>query len=119
VTTDEMKALTRRFFDDVLTGRHLDVLDEILAPDFVEHPGTPGQEPGLEGARRVLEQLFATTPPLTYHVLHMIAEDDHVATRWQATVGPDGPVVATGILIDRFRDGKVVETWMETTRATG
>jgi SnoaL-like domain len=41
-------ALVRRFWEAHAKG-DLDTLDELLAPDFVDHSSFAGQEPGREG----------------------------------------------------------------------
>ena len=45
------KALVRRFIEAQAKG-DLDTLDELLAPDFVDHSSFPGQEPSREDYKR-------------------------------------------------------------------
>ncbi len=47
-SAEENKALIRRFIEAHDNG-DLETLDEMLAPDFVDHSLLPGQEPGREG----------------------------------------------------------------------
>ena len=48
-SAEENKALVRRLYE-VQTMGDLDALRELLAPDFVDHGVTPGEEdPGPEG----------------------------------------------------------------------
>jgi ketosteroid isomerase-like protein len=42
------KALVRRFVEAFANG-DLETLDELLAPDYVDHSLFPGQEPGNAG----------------------------------------------------------------------
>src|SRR5919107_5405448 len=52
-------ALVRRFMEAQAKG-DLDTLDELLAPDFVDHSSFAGQEPGREGyMQQVAEQIDA------------------------------------------------------------
>jgi hypothetical protein len=53
--SEEHKAIarrfyTRRFYTSISAGR-LDVIDEFLAEDFVEHEKFPGLSSGREGTR--------------------------------------------------------------------
>jgi predicted ester cyclase len=45
---EKNKALVRRFYEAQGKG-DLDALEELLAPDFVDHNLLPGQAPGREG----------------------------------------------------------------------
>ena len=47
-TEEKNKALVCRFLEAQSTG-DLETLDELLAPDFVDHGLLPGQDPGREG----------------------------------------------------------------------
>ena len=56
VAAEENKALIRRFFaaiDAACPTGDADVLDEFLAPDFVEHNPFPGMAPTREGWKQV------------------------------------------------------------------
>ncbi len=48
MSVEENKALVRRFLEAHAKG-DLDTLEEMLAPDFVDHSLIPGQQPGREG----------------------------------------------------------------------
>ena len=45
---DKNKALVRRFLEAFANG-DLHTLDDLLAPDFINHSLLPGQDPGREG----------------------------------------------------------------------
>ena len=45
---DENKALARRFLE-AFANADLHTLDELLAPEFIDHSLLPGQVPGREG----------------------------------------------------------------------
>ena len=81
MTTEANKAIVRRFQQAVLNGRDIDVLDEIVAEDYVDHAAFPGQEPGRRGVKRRISYLLAALDPRwTEH--DFIAEDDLVVARW-------------------------------------
>ncbi len=49
--SEENKALVRRLIKEVERG-NLDVIDELLAPDFVDRDLLPDQEPDRESYKR-------------------------------------------------------------------
>jgi ketosteroid isomerase-like protein len=107
------KAAARAEFEIWSTGE-LDKLDELVAQDVVHHdPYDPNAADGLVGLRKSIEANHATFPDMKIEVEDQVAEGDRVATRWRATMThPDaGKVEMPGITIERFADGKVVESW--------
>jgi predicted ester cyclase len=127
VSAEENKALIRRYFEEIDAAarekRDASVLDEFLAPDFVDHDPSPGFAPDSEGLKRAHEHFLAATPD-GYHIVEdMIAEGDKVMTRVSAYgtqtgelfgIPPTGKHVrATGIAIHRIANGKIVEHWSE------
>jgi steroid delta-isomerase-like uncharacterized protein len=114
------KAAARAEFA-VWSSGELDRLDELVAPDVVHHdPHDPRATEGLAGLKQSIEANRRAFPDLEIEVEDQIAEGDRVATRWTATMthlgdefGPPSGRRATlsGITIERFKDGKVVEAW--------
>lgn len=77
----------------------LEVVDEIVAPDYKEH-GTlpPGMPAGREGLKAVASELRKGFPDLSYRIDLMVAEGDFVA-EWAETH------------IVKIANGKVSEHW--------
>jgi len=104
----------------VLNGRNLDLLDELAAPDYIEHTPLPGQGIGIEGIRDRYTMLFNAFD-LVFTVDDVIAEDDKVVLRWTQTGANVGPLLGmpatnrssrtTGIEIWRVENGKLAEHW--------
>jgi steroid delta-isomerase-like uncharacterized protein len=120
MSTEAHKALARRVFEEVLNGRNLDLLDEVVTPDYVEHNPLPGQRTGIDGIRdRYTMVLTAFDPQFT--VEDLVAEGDKVVLRWSQAgthVGqflgmpPTGRSYRTsGIEIWRVENGKLTEHW--------
>jgi ketosteroid isomerase-like protein len=55
VSAEENKAVIRRYFDEVVNGQNLGVLDELVAEDVVNHSATDEHKHGIEGFRHVSE----------------------------------------------------------------
>jgi predicted ester cyclase len=123
MSTEENKAVVRRFYEEVVNQKKRAVLDEVFDPNLVDHffpPGTPG---GLEGARQTFDMFLTAFPDLHFTVEDLIAEGDKVVARVTMSgtqqgafmgVPPTGKHVRiTGIDINRFVGGKSVEHWVE------
>ncbi len=114
------KALVRRFVEEVLNGGNLDVVDELMAPDYVDHTVPPGKYAGREGLKRSLAKQLASSSDLHFHIEEQIAEGDKVIT-WIIGSGthdrerflglaPTGErMTMEFIYISRVADGKIVE----------
>ena len=121
--TETNKTVSRRFFEEVFGNGKLNVLDEIIAKDHVNNgPGSlPGLPTGPEGAKQLVAVYRNAFPDLRFTIDEQIAEGDKVVTRWTAHGTHQGELVSipatgnlstvTGIAVDRFVNGKIVESW--------
>jgi steroid delta-isomerase-like uncharacterized protein len=132
--SEHNKAAARAVFEVWSTGE-IERLDELVAAHVVHHdPYDPHAAEGLAGMKRTIELNRNAFPDMQLTVEDQVAERDKVVTRWHGEmthtgelggVAPTGRrVTITGITIDRFEDGKIVEAWrsMDTLgllRATG
>lgn len=118
--TEANKALVRRVYDAFDTGG-IDLLDEIVAPDFVDHDPTPGQVEGLAGLKQAVGLFRAAFPDGEMTVNELVAERDMVYARVTlrgthageyAGAEPSGRfVTAEGVETFRIAHGKIVEGW--------
>jgi predicted ester cyclase len=109
---DQNKAAARAVFE-VWSSGDLQRLDHLVAPDVVHHdPYDEHALEGLAGMKKTIAKNRQITPDLHLRVEDQIAEGDKVATRWIATMTRDGRrLTLTGITVDRFENGKIVEAW--------
>ncbi len=121
----ENKALVRRFIEAQDKG-DLETLDELLAPDFVDHSLFPGQDPDREGFMQSAAEEHAIFSNVRIHIEDQAAEEDKVISRLTIKrihdrrefmgVAPTGmELKATAIVIHRIAEGKIVEEWSEGT----
>lgn len=121
MSTEANKALVRRWWEETDKG-NLAIIDELCAPDYVDHsPPLPGMGEGSAAVRKANETLAAAFPDTVHTIEAMIAEGDLVVTRLRGRatftgeclgIPPNGKVVEiTGITIHRVADGKLVEHW--------
>jgi len=123
MSTEENKAIVRRFNAELFNEKRLDRVDEFIAPDYVDHGAVPGQGPGLEGAKQKWAMYLAAIPDLRISVEDLFAAEDRVGVRWTGEGTQQGellgiartglPVRISGISIFRVADGKVAEQWEE------
>lgn len=108
------KQLILRVFQEVLNERNPSVIDELCAPNMVDHSAFPDQAPGTEGIKNAVGDLLETFPDLKVTVEDLIAEGDKVVSRetWRGTHGPTGKA-ATGSIIHIFRisEGTITDEW--------
>jgi len=117
----ETKQIMKRFYDEAINGRKLDVIDELAAADLVEHEEFPGLAPGREGVKQFFAMLATAFPDFRMNVEDVIAEGDKGVVRASLTGTHQGDfmgVPATGktvsvtvIDIVRVTGGKVAEHW--------
>ena len=120
-TRTDAKTLHAEFVERVQNRGELDVLDDRLADDFVDHTPAPGLPPDRDGARAIIGAIRAGLPDHDAQVVHMIAEGDLVATYKTFTGTHSGELMgiaptgrrATVRVMDfvRYRDGRVAEHW--------
>jgi predicted ester cyclase len=115
------KELIRRYFAAVDQG-DVCILDEFVAPDFVDHNPFPGTTPDLAGLKQAYEIFLHGTPG--YHTVDdLLAEGDKVAARITGYGTHSGEILGIpptgrqvqigGIAIWRIRDDKIVEHWSQ------
>src|SRR5215211_1652792 len=125
VSVEENKALVRRFVE-AQANADLDTLDELLAPDFVDHSLQADQEPGREGFMQSAAEEHAIFSNVRVHIEDQAAEGDKVTSRLTIKrihdrrefmgVAPTGmELKATAIVIHRIAEGKILEEWSEGT----
>ena len=118
---EENKAIMRRYFG-VFEQGNIDLLDELLASDYLNHtPATPEVPTDPEGVKGVVSMFRAGIPDLRVVVEDMIAEGDKVATRYtlEGTHGgelfgvpPTGQRLSIkSISVERVSEGKIREHW--------
>jgi steroid delta-isomerase-like uncharacterized protein len=125
MSAEENKAIVRRYWGVWEEDNLIDLIDELLAPDYVNHsPGMPDQPTGPEGVKAVVSMFRSGMPDLRVDILDMIAEGDKVAVRYTVEgthegdlfgVPPTGRRVSIeSITVERVSDGKIREHWRVT-----
>ena len=77
MSAEENKALVRRIVGELDRG-NLDVIDELVAPDFVDRSLLSGQEPDRESFKRSVAEMQAPFSNTSRTLGDQIAEGDKV-----------------------------------------
>ncbi len=115
------KAIIRRMIEDVVNAGNVDAVDELLAPDFINHNPMPGGTPDRDGFKQAFRSLHEAFSDLRAINSDLVAEGDRVVALRGFEGTHDGPfmgVAATGkhitldgIAVFRVVDGRVSERW--------
>lgn len=120
MTSEQNKAIVRRFWQ-AYEANDQAALDTVLASDLVARtPGSPepqNRERHLQG----ISMFNAAFSDRHFTVDEMIAEGDVVATcttlrglhtgTFQGHPPTGKPMAATGLIIERIQEGRIVERW--------
>lgn len=122
MSTEENKALARRFYEEVFNKKNLTSIGDFLDPHIVEHSLPPGLPAGIEGSKQFIGMYLAALPDLRLTPEDMVAEGDRVVVRFTLSGTHKGElmgihptsrkVTITGIQILRVASGKIAENWI-------
>lgn len=124
MSAEENKEVVRRFWG-VWEEGNIGLVDELLAPDYVNHsPGMPGRPAGPDGVKAIVSMFRSGMPDLKVVIDDMIAEGDKVAVRYTIEgthegdlfgVPPTGHRVSIeSFTVERVSDGRIREHWRVT-----
>ena len=112
------KLVYRRIVEEGFNKGSLEVVDELVSPDHVNHADNVQ---GVEAYKGFIGMYRSAFPDLEMTIEDQIAEGDKVVNRWTATgthqgelmgIPPTGKAMsATGVYIARIQDGQVIEEW--------
>jgi serine phosphatase RsbU (regulator of sigma subunit)/ketosteroid isomerase-like protein len=118
---EENKAIVRRFLEETMAKGTLDVIDELVAPDFVDRSLMPGQGPTRENLRRSIAEIHEAFSTTSFTIEEQVAEGETVVTKFRHLgvwrVGFEGAPPTgeeeggAGIRIHRISGGKITEEW--------
>lgn len=116
------KLLVRRLYEDCINQGKLELLTELIAPDFVDGQGKGGFIEFTNGIKAVRNGF----PDVKFVVEDLIAEGDRIAVRWTfqgthtdtfaATAPSNKRVTQTGNIIFEILNGRIVRAWVQVDR---
>ena len=122
MSAESNKALSRRLLEEAFNVGNIDVIDELVTTDFVNHDAAlPEAMVGPDAAKATISGYRSAFPDLRITIEEQIADEQGVATRWSAKGTHEGDLMGmaptgkqatvTGITIDRIVDGRIAESW--------
>jgi len=116
------EALVRRLIEEGFNQGNLEVADELVSPDLVEHQNFgPDHAPGAEGVKAVIASLRRAFPDFRLTIDDLAVDGDTVWLRMSATGTNDGsfmghPPTGRRMRADvfdalRVEDDRLVEHW--------
>jgi len=121
MTSEENKAVLLRFTEEVFNRKNLAVIDDLLAPDEVDHTLPPNLPPNMEGTKQAIAMYLRAFPDVHVTIDDILAEGDRVAIRFTSrgtqryAFGLIPPTrrraTISSYLIARFENGKIAEQW--------
>lgn len=121
MTEESNKALVRRLYEEVFERGNMAVVDELVAPDQVNHNSMPGQPQGSASVKFVAGLFRTALPDLKTTIVKLVAEGDKVMIHTIDSGTHNGPlmgippsgqrVAVPAVAIFRIEDGKIVERW--------
>jgi steroid delta-isomerase-like uncharacterized protein len=122
MSTEENKAVVRRFSAAVLNQGDFSHVDEILAPDFVLH-GFAGFPPNRAGVEMIVGAFRAAFPDWRETIEELIAEGDTVVARitgsgthqheFMGIPAKGTHVTVSAIAMYRIAGGMIQEDWVQ------
>lgn len=122
MSTEANKAILVQLYDEVFNKGNLQLADQLIADDAIEHdPNGQPAPPGPAGLKAVVTMLRAAFPDCHQTIEDLVAEGDRASARltFQGThqgtfmgVAPTGKRISiTEMIFYRFAGGKVAEVW--------
>jgi steroid delta-isomerase-like uncharacterized protein len=117
--------LIRRYFEEVWNRGQLDVLDDLLTPDYVNHSSSIAHpQPGPDGVKPIVAAMRVAFPDLHYTIEDIVSGPDAVVARVTMTgthrgdffgLAPTGrSFTVQQINIEHVRDGRICAHWRAT-----
>ena len=121
MSTEENKAVVRRFLEEVMNNHDLEAIEEFITSSGYVFHASFGDVNGKEGFKQLAAGFITAIPDIYYTIEDLIAEFDKVVSRYTfggtqkgefLGISPTGKRFnVTGIGIDRIAGGKIVESW--------
>ncbi len=118
--SEQNKDLIRRFYEELVNGRKIELADEMIIEDFDDHAA---RGTGLENFKTLYAVMLRIFPDIHAKIEDLIAENDKVAARVEFTATQAGSfrgfpptnqkVAFSGMDIFRLKDGKIAERWVQ------
>ena len=111
----------RRFYEEFWNRGNAGAADELVHPEVRDHQPYPGQEPGIEGFKRLVREWRIGFPDMTEEIEEIIVQGEITVGRFRLRGTHDGPFLGqapTGRPVDirgidmvRVVEGRITDFW--------
>ncbi len=120
---EENVAAVRHLANEGFRRHNLAAADEVVSTTMNDHNPFPGQRPGPDGVKDVINMFYAAFPDVTFTNEHIFGAGDLVTDHWHMEGTHQGPFMGIpptgkrvhieGIEVFRMAGGKLVERWAQ------
>jgi steroid delta-isomerase-like uncharacterized protein len=117
---EKNEAVVRRLIDEVWNKGNLKLIDELAAPDYMDHDPVDGAQ-GIDGVKNSVRKYRSAFPDCRLNIDELLSMGDRVVLRFTYSgthkntfegIAPTGRhVKGTGISIYRFTGDRIRETF--------
>jgi predicted ester cyclase len=122
LTTEQKRDVLKRVSREIFGAGRLEVIDEVIAPEFVDHDPLPGLGADRDALRDLVGLFRTAFPDFEVEVLHTVVEGNSAVDHIRSVgthegeflgVAPTGKrISASAIVISRLGDdGRITERW--------
>jgi len=122
MSAEQNKSIVRRWVEEGWNKGNLAVIDQVYAPNFVQHEPSPMQVTSSEALKQYVGGYLAAFPDLHFTIDDLVAEGDKVVWRFTSTGTQTGPFIGmpatgktgniTGLVMFRLENSRIVEGWV-------
>lgn len=130
--TDQIRhnqKLIQNYFHEVWNKGNIDLLDELLTPNYLNHSSSiPDSPPGPAGLKPIVKAMRIAFPDLHYAIQDLIVTDDRVVARVKMSgthtgdffgIPPTHKKIAVNqVNIEYIENGRISEHWRITDENT-
>jgi predicted ester cyclase len=108
MSTEQNKAVVRRFMSEVLGDGKVDLIDELCAPNYVNRAMG---DTDLAGFKAMFPAMGAVISSMRFNIVNLVAEGDAVVARYtsEITLANGKKIDGRGLTYYSLANGKIVE----------
>lgn len=117
----EVNKTAKRGYIAAFNAGDLTIFERLFHPEYVLRTAGMPDVRGPDALKQLVRTSFEAFSDIAIAIDDMVAEGDRVATRWTLRAVHTGPymgvpathgtISVSGIVIDRFVDGRILEAW--------
>jgi steroid delta-isomerase-like uncharacterized protein len=122
MSAEQNKSIVRRWIEEGWNKGNLAVVDQVYAPNFIQHEPPPMQVNSSQALKQYVGAYLAAFPDLHFTIEDLVAEGDKVVWRFTSTGTQTGPFMGipitnktgkiSGLVEFRLENSRIVEAWV-------